>query len=70
MSARGQASLAEMPTPSLLKSEMHAPEEGTANERYFVDDEEDNRTPLFFKTPRGVAFELFLPGSRPGDAEA
>ena len=65
-----QASLAEVTASSLLKSEMHARKEGTANERDFVDDEESYITPLFFKAPCGVAFKLFLPCPAPRDAEA
>ena len=70
MSVGEQASLAKMTASPLLKSEVHARKEGAANERDFVDDEEDYSTPLFFKAPCGVSLKLFLPRSAPRDAEA
>ena len=49
---------------TLPKSEIHTAKEASADERDFVDDEEDDSTPLFFKAPCGVAFKLLLRSAR------
>ena len=66
---KGVALFGKMTASTLLKSEMHAPEKGSANEGDFVDDEKGYRTPLFLKALCGVTFDFFFPAT-PSDLEA
>ena len=62
---RIEVGIAEEAPFGLLSAEVNACEEGTTNERDFVNDEEGYRPPLFFKAPGSVASEPFCQAPLP-----